>query len=444
MYTSNKVIWQDGMFIYPHHFQQQDIYYENVLSEYHLLRNSYGWGILDLEIDNSCLKLDKILINKCIGVFANGTLFNVSHNDSLICAIDIPKGYTNKLVYLGLPLGYLCNIEPGVRNIYSRYIASEHECIDTSSQSPEKKDIIVGKLNLSLLLEDSEDKNQFFLLPLFRVASVNDGIIFDKNYIPPCLRVKSSGILQGYINKILGLLNNYLSSKMSLIGEQTQQINQLQNLLILQIISKFKHIFELLLQDPNLTPHDLLKNIISLAASISVFSKDCSLNQIKVSYDHLNLYNSFNPLVTFVIETFEEINKSIALELDFEYADAGIYSLSMSNIPSLDNTEIVIGITFSKSDLDNERMSLGNSIKVASIADIKQVVALHVSGVELTLLSTLPYHIPYDNKTLYFKVNMDGRLWEIIIANKNIAIHINSKVTEIKNVKLWLTPQTNK
>lgn len=444
MYTSNKVIWQDGMFIYSHHFQQQDIYYENILSEYHLLRDSYGWGILDLEIDNSCLKLGKILINECIGVFANGTLFSIPHRDNIVCAIDIPKDYTNKLVYLGLPLGYLCNMEPGVRNIYSRYIASEHECIDTSSQSPIKKGIVVGKLNLSLLLEDSEDKDQFILLPLFKIANASDGIIFDKNYIPPYLRVKSSKILQSYINKILGLLNNHLSLKMSLIGEKAQQINQLQNLLILQTVSKFKYVFELLSQDPNLTPYALLKNIISLAASITVFSKNHSLNQIKIIYDHLNLNNSFSSLVGLLTETFEEINKFTAVELNFEYEDRGIYSLSMRDIPSLEDADIVIGITFTKSDLDNERVSLGNSTKIASIADIKQVVALHVSGVGLTLMSTLPYHIPYDDKTLYFRINMEGRLWETILENKDIAVHINSKVTEIKNIKLWLTPQINR
>lgn len=437
MYTSNKVIWQDGMFIYPHHFQQQDIYYEDMLNEYHLLHDAYGWGLITLELDYNLLKLNKILIWECKGVFPNGTLFNIPHRDNASHALDIPKTCNNKLIYLGLPIGYLCNVDSSLRKIHARYVASESECLDTSNESATAKNITKGKLNLSLLAEDSENLDQFILVPLFKIATATDGIIIDQTYIPPCLRVNSSNAFRGYINKILGLLNYHLTLKVSLIGEKAEHINQLQNLLILQTVNKFKHLFELLLQDSNLTPNNLFKEVVSLAASITIFSKSHSLDQIEIVYDHANSSKAFNLVIELLVSVFDEINKSTAIELNFEHESGGSYHLKLPDILSLENCEIVIGIAFTNSDLSALSTVLTNSIKVSSIEDIKQIVALHVSGLAVMPLVTIPYYITYDDKTLYFKVNPEGRLWDGIKEDKSIALHIGSEITDVKSIKLW-------
>jgi type VI secretion system protein ImpJ len=438
MYTSNKVIWQDGMFLHPHHFQQQDIYYENMLSEYYLLKNSENWGIITLEIDFTALKLNKILIKNCIGVFPNGTLFSIPYRDSLPCPIDIPKNYSNKLVYLGLPVGYSCNLNLEAKKVHFRYSAVEQECIDTNTISGNKKSIIAGKLNLSMLLENDESKDQFILLPILKIADANDGVVIEKNYIPPCLQVKSDSVLQGYINIVLGLLNNYLSSKISRVhGETTPEINQVQNLLILQTVNRFKYLFELSLHNQSLSPYTLFEKIVSLISSMIVFSKNYSLEHISTKYNNLDIINSLEPLINLLISMFDELGESAVMEMDFKLESSGIYSLNVPNISSIDNSNIIIGIEFTEG-FNKESINIVNSIKIAARGNIERVVALHVSGITITSISHLPFHIPHSKDILYLKINPEGSLWEQVITNKDIAIYVNSQVIKVKSIKLWL------
>ena len=446
MQTRNKVIWQDGMFICPHHFQQQDFYYENMLNEYHLTQNAYGWGILDIDLDDNYLKMNKIALQGCSGIFPNGTSFNLSKRDYLPDIIDIPQNVENKIVYLGLPVQNIFNLDSESKKSHFRYTAFQQNCSDYCSTLEKDEIILVGKLNLSLITEEEEEdiKAKFILLPLFKIRNANTGIVLDKNYIPPCLLVKASNVLQDYINQILGFLKQYLDSKMSLVDAENNSKNQLQNLLILQTVSKYKYIFELLLQNSNLTPYDLLHNITSLTASISVFSSNYSLEKVKINYDHQNLYSSFNDLVNLLTCVFNELKEQTAIELKFKTEKQNIYSLDLSENSSIENSEIIIGITFTTPISDDQKTSLLRSIKIASILGIKQVMSLHVSGISITPITTLPYYISYNDKTLYFSINREGMLWEQIVKRKDIAMYINILMDRVSNVKLWYIPQTNK
>jgi type VI secretion system protein ImpJ len=61
----NKVAWLEGMFIRPQHFQQQDRYIEGALHQQQEQLHSYGWGITELEIDESALRLGNFVIRRC-------------------------------------------------------------------------------------------------------------------------------------------------------------------------------------------------------------------------------------------------------------------------------------------------------------------------------------------------------------------------------------------
>lgn len=443
MLKLNKVIWEDGMFIYPHNFQQQELYYESLLSNYHSLQPYYNFGITELEIDQACLKLNKILIKKCTGIFPNGIMFNIAPSDTIPIVIDVPSHYVNKFVYLGLPLQnqYSLEDQSGKKNRYIRYYGAEEEVVDMNANSGEKKMIILGKLNVNLFLEE-EYLEPIILLPIAKILDANNGINIDKAYIPPCLQVTASDCLISFINSIRGLLNSYLNSNASFIGEETftNQLNKTESLLILQTVSYFKYSFEIMAKDKKLTPYLLFQNVISLIASLTIFVKDAASIPINTNYDHLDLANLFESYLSLINAIFFELNETRAVQVNLKLEENGTYISKLANINSLDNTDLIVGIELEEKQSEADCNNIVRSMKISSVNDIKRIISLQVSGVICQRLTTLPPYVTYNDKTLYFKLTKDNSFWAQIINNRDIALHLGSKIAKVHNVRLWLIP----
>ena len=51
MIPSAKVLWGEGLFLRPQHFQQQDAYHEWRLAQSTKLLHPYAWGVRHLKVD---------------------------------------------------------------------------------------------------------------------------------------------------------------------------------------------------------------------------------------------------------------------------------------------------------------------------------------------------------------------------------------------------------
>jgi type VI secretion system protein ImpJ len=68
MANSRKVVWSEGMFMHPQHFQQQDRYFERVLENRCGAYSPYFYGYEELSIDTELLKLGKISLLRAKGI----------------------------------------------------------------------------------------------------------------------------------------------------------------------------------------------------------------------------------------------------------------------------------------------------------------------------------------------------------------------------------------
>lgn len=75
MTKAEKVVWTEGMFLRPHHFQRTESYLLNHVREWGALQRSYLWGFLDLELDEAMLRQGCIALSYCSGLLPDGTFF---------------------------------------------------------------------------------------------------------------------------------------------------------------------------------------------------------------------------------------------------------------------------------------------------------------------------------------------------------------------------------
>ncbi|MEN9867720.1 MAG: hypothetical protein RL748_3310, partial [Pseudomonadota bacterium] len=103
MTWNNKVVWSEGMFLQPQHFQQHDRYLANSLEQRVAPLRPFSYGFTRLLIDEQLIKQGKIALVGCSGVMPDGTPFSLPEDDDLPPPIDVPADLRGVMVVLALP-----------------------------------------------------------------------------------------------------------------------------------------------------------------------------------------------------------------------------------------------------------------------------------------------------------------------------------------------------
>src|SRR5262245_29017753 len=83
MTEHSKVIWSEGILLRPQHFQQHDRYLESLINGRCLGLKPYDWGFFTLTINQELLKIGKLALAECQGIFPDGTPFNLPADDEI-------------------------------------------------------------------------------------------------------------------------------------------------------------------------------------------------------------------------------------------------------------------------------------------------------------------------------------------------------------------------
>jgi type VI secretion system protein ImpJ len=442
MALNNKVVWLEGMFIRPQHFQQQDRYFEHLLKEKQLLLNNYCYGLSEIQFDPELLNMGRISLLKCAGMLPDGTLFNLPTDQSTVEILTVPENTRDTLVYLALPL-----TKPNVTEISSaeskssltRYVAEEGAVTDNSSAEHEGVNIYLGKLRLHLLLEGSGQLGQFAYLPIARITEIGvaNKIVLDPDFIPTCLHCASSSRLAGYLTELRGLLEqraDFLSAQLGDVKRSTS-LASVADFLLLQLINNFSSLTEHLAKLPILHPEFLYRVLIQFASELAVF---CKGNKRPIDfpvYNHDNLTVTFAPIIDEIRRELATIIEQIAIMLPLEQKPDGINTATITKRSIFDEYYFVIR---AKADMESKELAdlLPAQIKVGSVEDIKKLVSLQLPGVSIRLLPVAPPQLPYTLGSVYFELEAIGDLWDKLKKSAGFAIHVGGYFPNLR-LELW-------
>ncbi|MBF3288499.1 type VI secretion system baseplate subunit TssK, partial [Pseudomonas aeruginosa] len=104
MSWNNRVVWSEGMFLRPQHFQQHDRYLETLVDGRCRSLLAGGWGFSELKLDDALLTQGKLAIVSARGVLPDGTPFNIPADDPAPAPLNVEESLRDGIVYLGLPL----------------------------------------------------------------------------------------------------------------------------------------------------------------------------------------------------------------------------------------------------------------------------------------------------------------------------------------------------
>src|SRR6478672_1005808 len=83
MNNPSKVLWGEGLFLRPQHFQQQDRYHEARLNQTASALHPYGWGVRRMAVDLEALKSDTLRLDELSLIFPDGEIYRAPAADAL-------------------------------------------------------------------------------------------------------------------------------------------------------------------------------------------------------------------------------------------------------------------------------------------------------------------------------------------------------------------------
>ena len=236
----NPVSWKEGLFLLPHHFQQQDRYFEEQVYQSSLIDSPLNYGFKELHVDEDAFDAWCIQITNAKGRCKDGTIFNFGDGD--LPRVDLAKvndgEIKNRLnagasifVLLAFPTNQSYHQNVSANGAQSRFREVEEEVVDQSKGADEKRisfKLLTGELKFAENLETDLPLG-YELLPAFRLRLKDSpaGAIpcLDETYFPPITNTKSISLATNYfrmmeynVTRYLETGKEYLPSRASLIG----------------------------------------------------------------------------------------------------------------------------------------------------------------------------------------------------------------------------------
>lgn len=440
MSENNRIVWAEGMFLRPQHFQQHDRFIETLVHGRSEGLQCYDWGFSRLRIDQRQLGMGKFALAECKGVFPDGTPFNLPVDDNLPEPIDIPTDVQNSIVYLSFPARLEGSVEIDSQekpNNLARYHAEEIEVKDNNSNSNETSTVVVGKLNCRLLLEKQE-RAGYICIGVARVieSRVDKNIILDNEYIPTSMSCHAVSRLMDFIKEIAGLLHTRgeaLAGRASEAGRGG--VAEISDFLLLQVINRVEPLFDHLQQIPSFHPEQFFRIALQLAGELSTYSK---ANKRPVSippYNHEDLQKTFSYVMEEIRDCLSMVLEQNAIPIPLTPPKYGTRAAKIPDYNLLDSAFFVLAVNAQVSS-EQLRSRFPGQVKIGPVEQIQQLVRSALPGITVHSLPVAPRQIPYHAGFSYFELNKQGELWKQMHKSGGFAIHIGGDFPGLE-IEFW-------
>ncbi|MDN5871910.1 MAG: type VI secretion system baseplate subunit TssK [Nitrococcus sp.] len=441
MSRNSRILWSEGLFLEPQHFQQHDRFLERYVDARLGATTAYGWGFQDVELDGDLLSIGKLGLRFARGVFPDGTPFAMPNDDPLPAPLDVGEPVRDRTVFLALPLrsdGGLEVARGAGGNGLFRYRAEDVEVRDSVLDSAACTVVEVGRLNARLALSgETLEAHACIAVAQIVECRADRQIILDNGFIPTVIRAGAARRLQAFANEVRGLLAQraeYLAERVTASGRGGA--GEITDFLMLQIINRYAPMVAHLAEALHLHPERLFVLLLGLAGELATLTLEHRRPPELAPYRHEALADSFEPLIELLRSEFRTVREAAATPIPLEAT--GRHGISVAEVADVSLLESANFVLTARASLPAAelRQRLPIQIKIASVERIAELVNNNLPGIKLIPLPVAPRQIPYYAEHVYFELGRGGALWKQLAPSGGIAVHVAGQLPELK-MELW-------
>lgn len=434
---TDRVIWQEGMFLRPQHFQQQDRWTEQLVRARTAALRPYPWGLVDFSVNRDLLTTGRFALATGMGVFEDGTPFAIPAETDHPAPLELPETARNALVYLALAVRQPGAMEVADAGAEGRLTRQDFEAYDTHSASPQPADLLVGRPRLRYLLE-GQDRAGYLCIGLVRVIEVGADrrVILDERWVPPALLCSAAGPLSGLLTELAGMLNQRgeaLGARMTAPGSRGAA--EMQDFLFLQSINRWQKLLSHWADAGLVHPEELYATLVQMAGEFATFTEATRRPNAYPAYRHDDIARSLAPVVADLRRSLSQVLEQNAVPIPLQERRHGVHVGAITDRSILRASNFVLTV---QADVPTEtlRRAVPAQIKIGAVEHIRELVNVALPGIAIRALPVAPRQIPFYAGASYFELDRASPHWQQMQNSGGFALHVSGEFPNLR-LELW-------
>lgn len=426
--SNNKVVWSEGLFLRPQHFQQHDRYIERLVEGRTAALRDNSWGLTEIQIERDLLAIGKLGLKRASGVYPDGTPFSMPDDEPLPSPIELTAQIRDKGVSLAIPIRKEGTRESDRREVVDgvmRYRARDVEVKDVAGDSSAQHSLEVAVLRSKLLLSD-EPHEDYATIPVTHIIECRADrmVVLDDRFIPTVLNARHASILSTFMTEAQGLLHQRgeaLAARAVASGRSGSA--EIADFLMLQAINRYEPLVTHFAQSGLVHPEDLYRLCLEIVGDLSTLTTESRRPPKLPQYQHTNLRACYEPLMAAFRACFAVVLKQNAVQIPLEKKR---FNISVGAVADRSLFEDAAFVLAARADVAAEsiRRDFPAQVTLAAVEKIAKLVNEHIPGIPLQPLSVAPRQIPFHAGFTYFELDRGSALFRELKTGGGIALHV--------------------
>ena len=440
----SRVVWSEGMYLAPHHFQVQSRYFEDSIRFITSSLWYQSYGLIGGQFDAQALANGTVSVLHARGIFPDGLTFHMPESDPLPKTRNIadlfPVARDKVTVTLAVPPrrpeGLNCILPEGNGNGSSAEAArfsAEAKMLHDETTGRDEKPVQLGRKNIQLLL-DTEPAGDLVTLPIARVMRDGSGhFIYDPDFIPPCLEISASKRLMDLLGRLLDILGDKSAMfSRSNQGEKRTWVEfstrDIANFWLLHTVNAALAPLRHQYMTKRGHPEELFTEMLRLGGALCTFALDSHPRSLPL-YKHDQLDECFGLLDEHIRRHLETIVPTQYVAVPLTKVANYFYTGELRDQRCLGPSRWIFGIRSSAGEVEIISRT-PKAVKMCSEAFVPRLVKSALPGMSLTHLPVAPSQIPAKVDFQYFSVSKAGPCWDHIGQTRRIGVYVPGELPD--------------
>src|SRR3954447_127365 len=425
----SSVVWSEGMYLAPQHFQAQNRYFEDSLRTYAEALCFRPYGLAGWELEADALRNGSVVLLHARGILEDGLCFNAPDSDALpeplALADRFPTSADRVTIYLAIPKrrdgAANCALDRGAAD-GRRYIAEERTVPDENTGAADRP-IMMSRRNLALFTGETLPSDRC-ALPVARVLRDGaGGFVYDPAFVPPLLQISADPGLMVRLRRLIEILD----AKAASVGPSDREAGEFSTrdiaaFWLLHAINSGLAALRHLWMSKRGHPEELFLEMSRLGGALCTFAPDSHPRSLP-KYDHDDLSACFAALDRHIREHLDAALPSNCLSIPLRPGAPYLFDGEVTDTRALGRADWILGI---RANIGQGALiaSPPQLVKLCSARFVGELVKRALPGLALRHLPTPPRAIPRKVEMQYFGVSRSGPAWEDIVKTKQVGVYV--------------------
>ncbi len=425
-----KILWGEGLFLRPQHFQQQDAYHESLVSDALLTAQPFGWGVRHLVVDNDALRGGILRIDHIDAVLPDGESYIAPDRDLLPPPVALDEIVGDESTEFRLALHQMRqhggnSVPEDNEQEQRRYVVSHQNSADLFTDAAEAE---IPVLKKAARLKPADDPlDQYVSMALLRVRKTPaSGFELDTAYMPPTLSIGAAPMIMLQLRRLLDALQAKVNALYGFHREPSKNIiefrsGDIASFWLLHTISSAVASLAHLHQNPVLHPERLFQEQLRLAGGLLTFSKTYSLADLP-AYDHAHPGSGFLKLDQILRDLLDTVISTRYFRIALTETKPAFHAGRLDSEKINDKTAFYLGVSAAQ-PLPKLIESVPVRMKIGAPDDVEKLVLSAMHGVKLVHAAQVPPAIPVRPGACYFSLDPRSPLYERMLQAQSVTIY---------------------